>query len=155
MLRFEKQEGDITHWEFRILESYVRMQVSQHSWLNNLWTVTNVQNISEQPKGSSKMWPCRTSRWFNPKESSNIQCVHEAVTDLITQLNGKLTKKEKSIVKQIANMQIQQVDGKNKFDVCEVEDKEKENLCEHWWKSGSDCNMCQIEIKNIGNSQEP
>ena len=134
MLRFEKQEGDITHWEFRILESYVWMKLSQHS---------TAQHISElrQPKGSSKMWPCRTNRWFNPNESS----VHEAVTD--TQLNGKLTKKEKSIVlilKQIANMQIQQVDGMNKFDVCEVEDKEKENLCEHWWKSGSDCNMCQI-----------
>ena len=129
------------------------MQVSQHSWLNKLWTVTNVQNISElrQPKGSFKMWPCSTNRWLNPKESIKIQCVHEAVvTDLNAQLNGKLTKKEKNIViilKQIANMQIQKVDGKNKCDVSEVEDKEKKNLCAQWWKSGSDCNMCQIELK--------
>merc|ERR1712129_180721 len=51
-------------------------------------------------------------------------CLHKAVTELNTQLNGKLTKKENKfamIMKRIAHLQLQQVDGNSKCDVCEFE----------------------------------
>ena len=78
-------------------------------------------------------------------------CVHKVLTDLNTQLNGKLTKNEESfvlIMKKIARLQIQQLDGMNNCDVCEIENKEKHNLCAHGWKVDSDCKLCAKVLKN-------
>ena len=90
----------------------------------------------------------------NPQNSNHSDrenhCLHKIISDLNTQLNSNLVKKEKSfvhILKQVA--QIQQVENKQKCDLCkDTENMKQHQRCAHEVKLGAQCNLCDSELTN-------
>ena len=84
-------------------------------------------------------------------------CIHKVIEDLNTQLNGKLSSKDKIFMKIMKRMaQIQQVDSNFKCDMCERKKRSKGSLnnhtiCEHGLKVGHACRLCEKETRNKSN----
>ena len=84
-------------------------------------------------------------------------CLHKVLSDLNTQLNGKLSRNEKrfvQIMKQFA--QIQQVENKIKCEMCENENNYLNNhkICKHG-ENGDECNLCQFVKANERKLEKP